>query len=76
MMVCGITNFKGEKFSLYDFRDEQRFMVSNKKAEDFNIKILEWPGLWNGGMAQWNTVFIELPPDTFHPVKTAADLIQ
>ena len=75
-MVCGITDFKGEKFSLYDFRDELRFMVSSKTLENNKIKILEWPGLWNGGMAQWNTMFIELPSDTFHPVKTVADLIR
>ena len=76
IMVCGITDFKGEKFSLYDFRDEQRFMGSSKTLENNQIKILEWPGLWNGGMAQWNTLFIELPSDTFHPVKTVADLIR
>jgi hypothetical protein len=76
MMVCGITNFKGEKFSLYDFRDEQRFMVSNKTLGATSIKILEWPGLWNGGMAEWNTLFIELPSETFNPVKTVVDLIR
>ncbi|MEK9612617.1 MAG: DUF4301 family protein [Flavobacteriaceae bacterium] len=76
MMVCGITNFKGEKFSLYDFRDEQRFMVSDKTLGATAIKILEWPGLWNGSMAEWNTLFVELPPKTFNPVKTVIDLIR
>lgn len=75
MMVCGITNHKGEKFSLYDFRDDKRFMVSEKTFGASKIKILEWPGLWNGGMASWNTLFIEVPSDTFHPVKTISDLI-
>ena len=75
MMACGITDFNGEKFNLYDFRDEHRFMVSDKTLESLNIKILEWPGLWNGGMAQWNSLFIELPSDTFHPIKSVADLI-
>ncbi len=75
-MVYGITDHKGEKFSLYDFRDEQRFMVSSKTFNGQQIKILEWPGLWNGGMAEWNTVFIELDPNTFHPVKSVADLIR
>ncbi|MGY8922545.1 MAG: DUF4301 family protein, partial [Flavobacteriales bacterium] len=56
-------------------RDEHRFMVSDKTLESLNIKILEWPGLWNGGMAQWNSLFIELPSDTFHPIKSVADLI-
>ena len=76
MMVCGITSHKGEKFSLYDFRDDKRFMVSGKTLGASKIKILEWPGLWNGGMAAWNTLFIDLPSDTFHPVKTIADLIR
>ena len=76
IMVCGITNHKGEKFSLYDFRDEKRFMVSEKTLGAAKIKILEWPGLWNGGMAAWNTLFINLPSTTFHPVKTIADLVR
>ena len=76
MMICGITNHKGEKFSLYDFRDDKRFMVSEKTLGTSKIKILEWPGLWNGGMAAWNTVFIEVPSYTFHPVKTISDLIR
>ena len=76
MMVCGITNHKGEKFSLYDFRDDKCFMVSEKTMGSSKIKILEWPGLWNGGMAAWNTLFIEVPSETFHPVKTIADLIR
>jgi len=76
MMVCGITNYKGEKFSLYDFRDDKRFMVSEKTLGASKIKILEWPGLWNGGMAAWNTLFVEVPSETFHPVKTIADLIR
>ena len=76
MMACGITDFNGEKFNLYDFRDEHRFMVSDKTLESLNINILEWPGLWMGGMAQWNSLFIELPSDTFHPIKSVADLIK
>ena len=76
MMVCGITNYEGEKFSLYDFRDEKRFMVSKKESEGSMIKILEWPGLWNGGMAEWNSIFIEIPSDTFHPIKTLVDFLE
>ena len=74
-MVCGIKNFKGAKFSLLDFRDDQRFMISNKKMDNLKIKVLEWPGLWNGGMAEWNTLFIELPEVTFNPIKIVSDLI-
>ena len=51
-------------------------MVSSKTINGQQIKILEWPGLWNGGMAEWNTVFIELDANTFHPVKSVADLIR
>ena len=76
MMVCGITDHRGKKYSLYEFRDEKRFMVSQKTLGASQIKILEWPGLWNGGMAAWNTLFIELPATTFNPVKTIADLIR
>jgi hypothetical protein len=76
MMVCGITDHSGEKFSLYDFRDEKRFMVSKKTTKDQPITILEWPGLWNGGMAEWNSIFIELPPETFNPVKSVMDLLR
>ena len=75
MMVCGIKNFRGTKFSLLDFRDDQRFMISNKKMQNLKIKVLEWPGLWNGGMAEWNTLFIEFPEVTFNPVKKVSDLI-
>lgn len=76
MMVCGITDHRGEKFSLYDFRDEKRFMVSKKINKNETITILEWPGLWNGGMAEWNSIFIELPAETFHPVKSVIDLVR
>jgi len=76
MMVCGITDFRGEKFALHDFRDEKRYMVSEKANRHHSITILEWPGLWNGGMAYWNSLFIELPPETFHPVKSIMDLLR
>jgi len=76
LMVCGLTNHKGEKFSLYDFRDDHRYMVSTKTHQNQPITILEWPGLWNGGMAEWNSVFIELSANTFHPVKTVLDLLR
>jgi len=76
LMACGLTNHKGEKFSLYDFRDDHRYMVSTKTHQNQPITILEWPGLWNGGMAEWNSVFIELSADTFHPVKTVLDLLR
>ena len=51
-------------------------MISEKTNKNKSITILEWPGLWNGGMAEWNTIFIELPPETFNPVKSIMDLIR
>ena len=76
IMVCGITDHKGDKYSLLDFRDEKRAMISKKIFKNKPIKILEWPGLWNGGMAEWNTIFIQLPSETFNPVKSVIDLIR
>jgi hypothetical protein len=76
IMVCGITDHHGEKFSLHDFRDDKRSMISKKTNKNKSITILELPGLWNGGMAEWNTIFIELPPETFNPVKSIIDLIR
>ena len=75
IMVCGITDYRGEKFPLHEFRDERRHMISKKSNKNKSVTILEWPGLWNGGMAEWNSVFIELPPETFNPVKSIMDLI-
>ena len=76
IMVCGITDHKGDKYSLLDFRDEKRAMISKKLFKNKPIKILEWPGLWNGGMAEWNSIFIQLPSKTFNPVKSIIDLIR
>jgi hypothetical protein len=50
--------------------------VSKKINKNETITILEWPGLWNGGMAEWNSIFIELPAETFHPVKSVIDLVR
>ena len=76
MLICGITNYKGEKFSLHDFRDEKRSMISRKVYKNKSIKILEWPGLWNGGMAEWNSIFVQVPKETFNPVKSIIDLLR
>ena len=76
MLICGITNYKGEKFSLHDFRNEKRSMISKKVYKNKLIKILEWPGLWNGGMAEWNSIFVEVPKETFNPVKSIIDLLR
>ena len=74
--VCGIKNYKGEVFNLKDFVDEEAYFVTVKSRFDTDIKVLERPGLWNGGMAHWNSVFVEVPIITFNPVKTVNDLLK
>jgi hypothetical protein len=74
-MVCGLKNYKGEKFDLLSFIDPYAGFISSKSYEGRTLKVMELPGLWNGAMAQWITVFVEVPSSTFHPVKTVFDLI-
>lgn len=74
-LVCGIRNYKGEKFNLLEFADPDTGFISEKSYHGEPIKALERPGLWNGAMANWNTVFVEVPLITFNPVKTVNDLL-
>ena len=74
-LVCGIRNYKGEKFDLLKFSDPDMGFISEKSYHGKPIKALELPGLWNGAMANWNTVFVEVPLITFNPVKTVNDLL-
>ncbi|MEZ4881419.1 MAG: DUF4301 family protein [Flavobacteriaceae bacterium] len=74
-LVCGIRNYKGEKYDLLQFSDPDAGFISNKSYNGKPIKALELPGLWNGAMANWNTVFVEVPLITFNPVKTVNDLL-
>lgn len=74
-LVCGLRNFKGEKYDLLQFSDPNAGFISNKSFHGKPIKALELPGLWNGAMAHWNTVFVEVPLLTFNPVKTVNDLL-
>lgn len=74
-LVCGIRDYKGEKFNLTDFSDPDAGFISEKSYLGKPIKALELPGLWNGAMANWNTVFVEVPLITFNPVKTVNDLL-
>ncbi|MBN2349863.1 MAG: DUF4301 family protein [Bacteroidales bacterium] len=75
-LVCGIYNYKGEKFDLIPFRDPGTGFISNKSFNGKNLKALELPGLWNGAMSDWNTLFVEVPLETFNPVKTINDLLR
>lgn len=73
-LVVGIKDYTGQKFNLPDFRNSKTGMVVNKNYQGKNIRALELPGLWNGSMHFWNTVFVEVPIETFNPVKTVFDL--
>ena len=75
-IVCGVTNYKGEKYNLLNFVDEKQGFISEKTKDGKALKALELPGLWNGAMAYWNTVFVEVPLITFNPVKTVNDLLR
>ncbi|MEZ7998756.1 MAG: DUF4301 family protein, partial [Flavobacteriales bacterium] len=68
--------YKSEKYDLSEFIDKDSFFTSVKNYKGKEIKILELPGLWNGAMANWNSVFVEVPTDTFNPVKTVNDLLK
>lgn len=73
-LVLSLKNHKGEYFNLMDHRNDNTGMVVDKTFEGRDIKALELPGLWNGAMHDWNTIFVEVPIETFNPVKTVFDL--
>lgn len=75
-LVCGVKDFKGNKFNLIKFSDPKTGFIANKTQFGRPLKALELPGLWNGGMAHWNTILIEVPLSTFNPVKIVNDLLQ
>ena len=75
-VVCAVRNYKGEKFDLIKFRDPSTGFITEKSKDGKTLKAQELPGLWNGSMADWNTIFVEVPIITFNPVKTVNDLIK
>ncbi len=75
-LVCGIRNHKGKKYNLLDYVDPKQGFITRKTKEGKELKALELPGLWNGAMAFWNTIFVEVPLVTFNPVKTVNDLLK
>ncbi len=75
-LICGIRNFKGEKFDLLKYRDPETGFISSKSKDGKMLKAQELPGLWNGAMADWITLFVEVPIITFNPVKTINDLLR
>ena len=75
-IVCCLHDYKGEKFDLLKYVDENTGLISSKSYQGRELKALELPGLWNGSMSDWNTLFIEVPAETFNPVKTVLDLLR
>ena len=75
-LVCGVKNYKGEKFDLNQFIDQNAAFITEKTKNGKPIKAFELPGLWNGAMAKWTTIFVEVPLETFNPVKTVNDLLK
>ena len=75
-LVCGLKNYKGERFNLKDYVDPLTAFISQKSKDGKELQALELPGLWNGAMADWNTIFVEVPIETFNPVKTVNDLLR
>ena len=75
-IVCSTVDHEGRPFDLERYVDEDAFIITKKSEEGRDLKALELPGLWNGSMSDWNTVFVEVPGITFNPVKTVNDLLR
>ncbi|WP_420570728.1 DUF4301 family protein [Kordia sp.] len=75
-IVCGVKDYQGNKYDLTKFIDRKSYFIASKSKSGKKIKALELPGLWNGAMAFWNTIFVEVPLVTFNPVKTINDLLK
>lgn len=74
-LVCSLKNYRGEKFDLPQYINPDHGFITHKFMHGIPLKALEHPGLWNGSMANWNTLFVEVPAQTFNPVKTVLDLL-
>ena len=74
-LVCGVRDAHGNKFDLTKFIDENTGFISEKSKDGRALRAMERPGLWNGAMANWNTIFVEVPIETFSPVKVVSDLL-
>ncbi len=75
-LVCGIKNYEGKKYNLLEFSDPKTGLITTKSSDGKELKAQELPGLWNGSMSDWNTIFVEVPIETFNPVKTVNDLLR
>ena len=75
MMVLDTYDFSGNQYDLRKYRNDENYFVVNKQHNGQDISFIELPGLWNGAMYHWNTIFLEIPIETFTPVKTVLDLL-
>lgn len=75
-LVCGLKNYKGQKFDLKAYTDPSTGFISSKSSGGRDLRAQELPGLWNGAMARWNTIFVDVPISTFSPVKVVNDLLR
>lgn len=75
-LLCATKDYKGNKFDLLQYRDVKTGFITGKSKNGKELKAMELPGLWNGAMADWNTLFVEVPLITFNPVKTVNDLLR
>ena len=75
-LVCCLKDYKGRKFNLPDYVDPDAGFISSKSFQGRELRALELPGLWNGSMSRWNTMFVEVPVETFNPVKVVLDLLR
>ena len=75
-LVCSLKDYKGQKFDLLKYRDPMTGFITHKSKSGRDLKAQELPGLWNGAMSDWNTIFVEVPLITFNPVKAVNDLLK
>ncbi|MCI6876395.1 MAG: DUF4301 family protein [Parabacteroides sp.] len=75
-LVCAVKDYQGNKYNLPEYVDKNTGFISFKSKDGRELKALELPGLWNGAMSNWNTIFVEVPIETFNPVKTVNDLLR
>ena len=75
-LVCGVYAADGKKYNLLDYTDPATGFISSKSSGGRDLRAQELPGLWNGAMADWNTIFVDVPISTFSPVKVVQDLLR
>ncbi len=75
-LVCGVRDWRGQPYDLSGFVDDDAVIVTEKSQRGESVRVLELPGLWNGAMAHWHTLFVEIPEAAFNPVKTLFDLLR